>query len=111
MIPLQLMLLRHAMFPHVIGDLVAACAGGTQRPVQLADAAGREDRRLDAVAVEQLDQPPDADPAAELALRSCIGGSFNSRRSSMASKSAVKLTAMRMPFGHLMPSITLCCAP
>ena len=32
-------------------------------------------------------------------LASCIGGSLLRRRSSMASKSAVKLTAMRLPVG------------
>ena len=29
----------------------------------------------------------------------------------MVSKSAVKLTAMRAPFGQVILSITLCCAP
>ena len=43
-------------------------AARSELGIELADAAGREDRRLDVVAVEQLDQAPDADPAAELAL-------------------------------------------
>ena len=43
-------------------------AAFTRARIELADAAGREDRGLDVVAVEQLDQPPDADTAAELAL-------------------------------------------
>ena len=37
--------------------------------IELADPARREDGGLDGVGVEQLDQAPDADPAAELALR------------------------------------------
>ena len=53
----------------MVGDLVPALRCGAQRlGIELADAARREDGRLDLVAVEQLDQPPDADPAAELAL-------------------------------------------
>src|SRR4026209_2648358 len=38
--------------------------GGRER----GGAGGREEGRLDPVAAEQLDQPPDADPAAELTL-------------------------------------------
>ena len=37
--------------------------------VKLAGPPRREDRRLDLVHAEQFDQPPDADPAAELAFR------------------------------------------
>jgi len=40
-------------------------------------------------------------------LANCIGGSFNRRRSSIASKSAVKFTAMRAPAGHWIPGIFL----
>src|SRR5208283_323413 len=36
--------------------------------IELAGPPRREDRRLDPVRVEQFDQPPNADPAAELAL-------------------------------------------
>ena len=69
MVALELGFLGHLVLPHVVGDLVAALGGGLHRPrIELADAAGREDRGLDVVAVEQLDQPPDADAAAELAL-------------------------------------------
>src|ERR1700761_5612536 len=69
MVALEVGLLRHPMLPHVIGDLVTALRCGAQRiGVELTDAARREDRRLDVMAVEQLDQAPDADPAAELAL-------------------------------------------
>jgi hypothetical protein len=53
----------------VIGDLVAAFDHRLQRlRVQFADPTGREDRRLDAVRIEQLDKPPDADATAEFAL-------------------------------------------
>jgi len=66
---LQRGILGNLVLPHVVGDLVAASGCGLHRlRIELADAAGREDRRLDGVAVEQLDQPPDADPPAELAL-------------------------------------------
>ena len=72
--PAQVLALQHGILgdlvlPHVIGDLVAALGRRLHRlRVELADAAGREDRGLDGVAVEQLDQAPDADAAAELAL-------------------------------------------
>ena len=69
MLALQHGILRHLVLPHVVGDLVAAFGRRLHRlRVELADAAGREDRGLDVVAVEQLDQAPDADAAAELAL-------------------------------------------
>ena len=69
MVALQCRILRHVVLPHVIGDLVPAARRGTQRlRIQFADAARREDGRLDVVRVEQLDQPPDADAPAELAL-------------------------------------------
>ena len=69
MVALQRRVLRHVVLPHVIGDLVPAARRRTQRlRIELADAARREDRRLDAMRVEQLDQPPDADTPAELAL-------------------------------------------
>src|SRR5438067_2407315 len=49
--------------------LVAALDDGTQRlRVKFADPPGGKDRRLDAVQLEQLDEPPDADPSAEFAL-------------------------------------------
>ncbi len=68
-VALELGLLRHPVLPHVVGDFVSAFRSGAQGVgVELADAARREDGRLDPVAVEQLDQPPDADPATELAL-------------------------------------------
>ena len=44
-------------------------------------------------------QMPTRPPNSPLA--SCIGGSLNRRRSSMASKSAVKFTAMRTPCGQV----------
>ena len=50
-------------------------------------------------------QMPTRPPNSPLA--SCIGGSLSSRRSSMASKSAVKLTAMRTPSGQAIRSIEL----
>ena len=50
-------------------------------------------------------QMPTRPPNSPLA--SCIGGSFSTRRSSMASKSAVKFTAMRAPWGHVHFSMTL----
>ena len=69
MFALELRLLRHAVLPHVVGKLVPASDGGLERlRVELANAAHREDGRLDAVLVEQLDQAPDADTASELAL-------------------------------------------
>src|SRR6476660_4958364 len=53
----------------VIGNLVAAfCRRGNGARVELADATRREDRCLDAVAVEELDQPPNTNSAAEFAL-------------------------------------------
>src|SRR6266849_830332 len=62
-------LLRHPVLPHVIGNLVAALDNRAQRlRVQFADPPRREDRRLDAVRIEQIDEPPDADPSAEFAL-------------------------------------------
>ena len=54
-------------------------------------------------------QMPTRPPNSPLA--SCCGGSFSRRRSSMVSKSAVKFTAMRAPFGQVQFSITLCRAP
>ena len=70
MILLEVRLPRNAMFPHVIGDLVAAarCRDHGAR-VELADSPRREDRGLDAVTVEQLDQAPDPDASTEFALR------------------------------------------
>ena len=69
MIALELGLLRHTVLPHVVGKLVPALDRGLQRlRIKLADAPDGEDRRLDVVGVEQLDQAPDADAAAELAL-------------------------------------------
>ena len=69
MVALQRRVLRHVVLPHVIGDLVPAARRRPQRlRIQFADTARREDGRLDAMRVEQLDQPPDADAAAELAL-------------------------------------------
>ena len=69
MILFERRLLRHPVLPHVIGDLVAALDDGTQRlRVEFADPPGGKDRRLDAVRIEQLDEPPDADPSAEFAL-------------------------------------------
>ena len=62
-------LLRDAVLPHVIGDFVAALDRGAQcLRIELAGPPRGEDRRLDMVRVKQLDQPPDADPATELAL-------------------------------------------
>ncbi len=62
-------LLRHPVFPHVIGDLVAALDNRTQRlRVEFADPPRCEDRRLNAVRIEQLDEPPDPDASAEFAL-------------------------------------------
>ena len=69
MILFERRLFRHPVLPHVIGDLVAALDHRAQRlRVQFADPPGGEDRRLDAVRIEQLDEPPDADPPAEFAL-------------------------------------------
>ena len=66
---LQRGILGNLVLPHVVGDLVPAFRCGLHRlRVELADAAGGEDRGFDIMAVEQLDQAPDADPAAELAL-------------------------------------------
>ena len=50
-------------------------------------------------------QMPTRPPNSPLA--SCMGGSFSTRRSSMASKSAVKFTAMRAPSGQVHFSMTL----
>jgi hypothetical protein len=50
--------------------------------------------------VKEFDQPPDADAATEFPFVNCIGGSFLSRCSSIASKSTVKLAVIRIP-GHL----------
>jgi len=48
---------------------VAALDDGTQRlRVEFADPPGCEDRRLDIVRIEQVDEPPDADPSAEFTL-------------------------------------------
>jgi len=41
-------------------------------------------------------------------LASCIGGSLSTRRSSIASKSAVKLTAIRTPSGQAQSAIVWC---
>jgi hypothetical protein len=70
MILFERRLLRHPVLPHVIGDLVAALDDRAQRlRVEFADPPRREDRRFDAVRIEQLDEPPDANPSAEFALR------------------------------------------
>jgi hypothetical protein len=70
MILFERRLLRHPVFPHVIGDLVAALDDRAQRlRVEFADSPRREDRCLDAVRIEQLDEPPDADASAEFAFR------------------------------------------
>src|SRR5258707_7489586 len=62
-------MLGNLVLPHVVGALVPVFRCGLHRVrVELADATGGEDRRLDIMAVEQLDEAPDADPAAELAL-------------------------------------------
>jgi hypothetical protein len=69
MLALQVGILGHLVLPHMIGYLVAAPGRRLHRlRVELADAAGGEDRGLDGMAVEQLDQAPDADPPAEFAL-------------------------------------------
>ncbi len=69
MVAFQRRILRHMVLPHVVGDLVPAAHRRSQRLwIQFADPPRHEERRLDAMRVEQLDQPPDADPAAELAL-------------------------------------------
>src|SRR5260370_32176231 len=69
MILFERRLLPHPVLPHVIGNLVPALDNRAQRlRVQFADPPRREDRRLDAVRIEQLDEPPDADPSAEFAL-------------------------------------------
>jgi hypothetical protein len=63
-------LLRYPVLPHVIGDLVAALDNRTQRPrVEFADSPRRKDCCLDTLRIEQLDEPPDADPPTELAFR------------------------------------------
>jgi len=70
MILFERQLLWHPVLPHVIGDLVAALDDPAQCfGVELANPAGRKDRRLDAVRIKQLDEPPDTDPSAEFALR------------------------------------------
>ena len=52
-------LLRHSVLPHVIGDLMAALDDCAQRlRVEFADSSRRKDRCLDAVCIEQLDEPP-----------------------------------------------------
>src|SRR5438552_5751546 len=57
------------MLPHVVGDLVTGRSGALQGlRVEFADAARREHGRFYAMAVEQLNQAPDSDPASELAL-------------------------------------------
>src|SRR5215469_7166490 len=70
MILFERRLLRYPMLPHVIGDLVAALNDRTQRlRVEFADPPRCKDRRLDAVCIEQLDEPPDADTSAKFAFR------------------------------------------
>ncbi len=69
MVPLQVRVLGDVMFPHVVGDFVATRRRRLHRArVEFGDAAGGEDRRLDVVGIKQLDQPPDADAAAEFTL-------------------------------------------
>lgn len=68
--PLDRRLGRHAVLPHVVGDFMpAACPGPHGVGVELADAPRYEQGRLHGVSVEQVEQPPHADAAAELALR------------------------------------------
>ena len=66
MILLERRLLWYPVLPHVIGNLVATLDNRAQRlRVQFADPPRREYRSLDAVRIQQLNQPPDADPFAE----------------------------------------------
>src|SRR6516225_1491405 len=105
MILFQRPLLRHPVLPHVIGDLVAALANRAQRfGVELANPPGCEDRRLETPCTSNSSmsrQMPTRPPNSPFA--SCMGGSLSSRRSNIASKSQVKLMAMRIPSGQVRP--------
>src|SRR5215467_109191 len=69
MIELQFRLLGYAMLPHMIGKLMAAHDRDFKGlRIELANATHSEDRGLDAVQIEQLDQPPNAHASPELAL-------------------------------------------
>src|SRR5262245_5542701 len=69
MIELQVRLLGYAMLPHMIGKFMAARDGGLEGTrIELANAPHGEDRRLDVMLIEELDQPPDAHASPELAL-------------------------------------------
>jgi hypothetical protein len=74
MVALELAVLRYLMLPHVIRDLVAARRASLDRTrVELTDAARHKERRLHAVRVEQLDEPPGAHAAAKLSLGELLG--------------------------------------
>ena len=65
----------------MIGDLVAALDDRAQHlRVVFADPRRREDCRVDAMRIAQLDEPPNSPFAI------CIGGSLSSRRGNIASK-------------------------
>lgn len=75
MIAFQVRLFRNAVFPHVIRHLVPAAGDGSNRlRIQFAYPPGGEHGRLDAVRVEQLDQPPDPDPSTKLPLGQLLRG-------------------------------------
>ena len=69
MICFQLQILGYLVFPHMVRDLVAIGGdGGDRFWIELANPSRREHRCLDVMGIEQLNQAPDPNPAAEFAL-------------------------------------------
>ena len=79
----------------MIGDLVAALDDRAQHlRVVFADPPRREDCRLDAMRIAQLDEPPNSPFAI------CIWRFIEQPARQHRVEIVVKLTAMRIPFGQ-----------
>ena len=98
MVVFEIAFLGHPMLPHVVGNLVTRPGCGHDGlGIQFTDAPGRKDGGVYAVGREEFEEAPDADTSAKLAWR--LHGRLVLRRKSMASKSTVRFTAMRVPGG------------
>src|SRR5262249_37686785 len=74
MVVLEVAFPRHAMLPHVVGNLVTGPGSGHNGlGIQLTDAPGRKDGGLYAVGREEFEEAPDTDASAKLAFSELHG--------------------------------------
>ena len=75
MVVFEIAVFWHLVLPHVVGNLVSRPGCGQHGlGIQLADAPGRKNRGVYAVAVEQFEEAPDAHASPELAFGELHGG-------------------------------------